>query len=86
MFPARALCVIGLGFAVAGAFFVSVATAVAGIILGMVGYFLGARLFGTLVVALSIVTLFTGLLIGPFSIPGSYDEPTNGVERPSSGK
>lgn len=77
---------VGLGFAVAGAFFVSVATAVLGVLLGMVGYFLGARAFGTAIVLLSIAALFIGLLIGPFSIPGSYDQPTNGVSRPSSGK
>ena len=86
LFSARALCVTGLIFAVIGAFFVSVATAVLGVLLGMVGYFLGARVFGTVVVFLSIATLFIGLLIGPFSIPGSYDQPTNGVSRPSSGK
>lgn len=86
LFPARALCVIGLIFAVVGAFFVSVGTAVLGVLLGMVGYFLGARAFGTAVVLLSIATLFIGLLIGPLSIPGSYDQPTNGTERPSSGK
>lgn len=86
LFPARALCVIGLGFAVAGAFFVSVATAVLGMTLGMVGYFLGARVFGTVVVILSIATLFIGLLVGPAAIPGSYDGPMNGTTRPSSGK
>ena len=86
LFPARTLCVIGLGFAVVGAFFVSVATSVFGMVLGMVGYFLGARVFGTIVVVLSIATLFIGLLIGPAAIPGSYDLPRNGTERPSSGK
>ncbi len=87
LFPARALCVLGLGSAVVGAFFVSLATNVLGMILGMVGYFLGARVFGTVVVILSIATLFIGLLVGPLAIPGSYDQPaTNGTERPSSGK
>lgn len=77
---------IGLIFAVVGAFFVSVGTAVLGVLLGMVGYFLGARVLGTVVVLLSVAALFIGLLIGPLSIPGSYDQPTNGTERPSSGK
>lgn len=77
---------IGLGLAVVGAFFVSLATSVLGMILGMMGYLLGARAFGTVVVILSIVTLFVGLLIGPLSIPGSYEQPTNGTSRPSSGK
>ncbi|MDP8940131.1 MAG: hypothetical protein M3N10_07545 [Actinomycetota bacterium] len=86
LFPARALCVVGLGFAVVGAFFVSLATAVLGMILGMVGYFLGARVFGAVVVILSIATLFLGLLVGPAAIPGTYDEPMNGATRPSSGE
>lgn len=86
LFAARALCVIGLGFAIVGAFFVSVATAVVGIVLGIVGYFLGARVFGTVVIVLSIATLSIGLLIGPGAIPGSYDGPMNGTTRPSSGK
>ena len=77
---------IGLILAVVGVFFVSVATSVLGMLLGMVGYFLGARVFGAVVVLLSIATLFIGLLIGPLSIPGSYDQPSNGTERPSSGK
>lgn len=86
LFPARALCVVGLSFAVVGAFFVSMATDVLGIVLGMVGYFLGARVLGTVVVILSIATLLVGLLVGPLSIPGAYDQPTNGTSRPSSGK
>lgn len=85
LFPARALCVVGLGCAIVGAFFVSVATAVLGMILGMAGYFLGARVFGTVVIILSIATLFIGLLIGPVTIPGTYEQPTNGADRPSSG-
>jgi hypothetical protein len=84
MFPARALCVVGMSFAVVGAFFVSVATDVLGMVLGMVGYFLGARVFGSVVVILSIATLLIGLLVGPAALPGSYDQPTNGVERPAS--
>ena len=86
MFPARALCVVGMSFAVVGAFFVSVATDVLGLVLGMVGYFLGARILGTVVIVLSIATLLIGLLVGPAALPGSYDQPTHGAERPSSGK
>ena len=82
--PARALCVIAISFAVLGAFFVSVATDVLGVVLGMVGYFLGARVLGTVVVILSIATLFIGLLVGPVALPGSYDQPTHGTERPAS--
>lgn len=84
MFPARALCVVGMSFAVVGAFFVSIATDVLGIVLGMVGYFLGARILGAVVVILSITTLFIGLLVGPAALPGSYDQPTHGTERPAS--
>ncbi len=86
LFPARALCVVGMSFAVVGAFFVSVATDVLGVVLGMVGYFLGARVLGTVVVILSIATLLIGLLVGPAALPGSYDQPTHGAERPSSGR
>jgi hypothetical protein len=86
LFPARALCVIGASFAVVGAFFVSMATDILGMVLGMVGYFLGARVLGTVVVILSIATLLIGLLVGPAAIPGSYDQPTNGTSRPSSGR
>ena len=84
LFPARVLCVVGMSLAVVGAFFVSVATDVLGMVLGMVGYFLGARVLGTVVVVLSIATLLIGLLVGPVALPGSYDQPTHGTERPSS--
>lgn len=76
---------LGLGAAVVGAFFASVATAVVGILLGMAGYYMGARHFGRIVVVLSTAALFIGLLIGPVTIPGTYDQPTNGADRPSSG-
>jgi hypothetical protein len=78
LFPARILCAVGLGFAVLGAFFVSVGTNVVGIVLGAVGYYLGARVFGVVVIVLSVATLFIGLLIGQGAIPGSYDEIMNG--------
>ena len=84
LFPARALCVVGMSIALVGAFFVSIATDVFGIVLGMVGYFLGARVLGAVVVILSIATLLLGLLVGPAALPGSYDQPTHGTERPAS--
>jgi len=84
LFPARALCMVGMSFAVVGVFFVSVATDVLGMVLGMLGYFLGARVLGTVVVILSIATLLIGLLVGPAALPGSYDQPTHGTERPAS--
>ena len=84
LFPARALCVVGVSFAVVGVFFVSIATDVLGMVLGTVGYFLGARVLGTVVVVLSIATLLIGLLVGSAALPGSYDQPTHGTERPAS--
>lgn len=86
LFPARALCVLGLSFALVGAFFVSIATDVLGLVLGMVGYVLGARALGAVVVIVSIATLFVGLTVGPLAIPGSYDRQTDGISRPSSGE
>ncbi|MDP8926791.1 MAG: hypothetical protein M3M97_07760 [Actinomycetota bacterium] len=86
LFPARALCVVGVSIAVVGAFFVSVATDVLGMLLGAVGYYLGSRVFGVVVIILSVVTLFIGLLAGQGVLPGSYDEIVNGYMRPSSGK
>ncbi len=81
LFPGRALCAAGLGAAVLGAFFVSVSTNVAGVILGMVGYYLGARVFGVIVIVLSAATLLIGLLVGPAAMPGAYDQETNGVPK-----
>ena len=86
LFPARALCVVGVSFAVVGAFFVEIAIDVLGMILGAVGYYLGSRVFGAVVIILSVVTLFIGLLAGQGVIPGSYDEIVNGYMQPSSGK
>lgn len=81
LLPARILCATGLGFAVIGAFFISVGTNIVGMILGIVGYYLGARVFGVLVIVLSTVTLFIGLLFAPGALPGSYDEEVNGVTK-----
>jgi hypothetical protein len=81
LLPARILCAIGLGFAVIGAFFISVGTSVVGMILGLVGYYMGARVFGVLVIVLSTITLFIGLLIGPGAIPGAYDEAVEGLTK-----
>lgn len=81
LLPARILCATGLGFAVIGAFFISVGTNIVGMILGLVGYYFGARVFGVLVIVLSTVTLFIGLLIGPGSIPGTYDEAVEGLTK-----
>lgn len=81
LLPARVLCAIGLGFAVVGAFFISVGTNIVGMALGLVGYYLGARVFGVLVIVLSTVTLFIGLLIAQGAIPGTYDEAVDGITK-----
>jgi hypothetical protein len=81
LLPARILCAIGLGFAVIGAFFISVGTNVVGMILGVVGYYFGARVFGVLVIVLATITLFIGLLLGPGAIPGAYDEAVEGLTK-----
>jgi hypothetical protein len=75
-----------VSFAVVGAFFVEIATDILGMILGAVGYYLGSRVFGAVVIILSVVTLFIGLLAGQGVIPGSYDEIVDGYMQPSSGK
>ena len=79
LFPARALCVIGLGSAVVGAFFVSIGTNVVGMMLGAIGYYLGARVFGVVIIVLSLITIFIGLAVGQDPMPGAYDEIINGV-------
>lgn len=81
LLPARILCATGLGFAVIGAFFISIGTNIIGLVLGMVGYYLGARVFGVLVIVLSTITLFIGLLFAPGALPGSYDEAVDGVTK-----
>ena len=78
LLPGRILCSIGLAFAVTGVFFVDVATDVVGMLLGATGYYLGSRVFGTLIMVLSVVTLFIGLLAGQGAIPGSYEELMSG--------
>lgn len=69
----RLLCGLGIALAVIGAFFVSIATNVLGIVLGMVGYVLGSRRLGTLTIILALVTLVGGLFLGQGVVPGAYD-------------
>lgn len=78
----RILCATGLGLAVVGAFFVSVGTDILGMVLGATGYGLGTRIFGVVVIVLSTVTLFIGLVVGQDPMPGSYDEIMNGFSGP----
>jgi hypothetical protein len=81
LLPGRILCAIGLGFAVTGMFFVEVGTDVVGMILGAMGYYLRARVFGVVVIVISVITLFVGLLAGQDVIPGAYNEAVDGLRR-----
>ena len=74
----RIICAVGLGSAMIGAYYVSVGTNVMGMLLGMIGYYLGARVFGVVIIVLSTITLFIGLLVGQGAVPGAYDEIMNG--------
>ena len=76
----RLLSVFALAFCVPlGALFVSVATGAVGIVLGITGYLLGARMLGRLTVVLCTVAMFVGLLVGQGVIPGdAYDRVVDG--------
>jgi hypothetical protein len=63
-----------------GILFVSVATGAVGIMLGVVGYSLGARRFGSAAVVLCAAVMFLGLLVGQGAMPGSYDATLDGVK------
>lgn len=76
---ARLLCAVGILLAVIGAFFISVALNVLGMVLGMVGYTLGARRLGPITVVLALLTLVIGLLLGQGVLPGAYDRITDGL-------
>jgi len=77
----RALCGVALIFCVpVGVLFVSVATGAVGIVLGVVGYLLGARTLGRLAVVACTVAMFLGLLVGQGAIPGSYDAMLDGIK------
>lgn len=80
VFIGRALCVLGLGSAVFGAYFVSIATEAVGIALGAAGYYLGARTLASATILLCVVATFVGLLVGQGYIPGPYDAEADGVK------
>ena len=63
-----------------GILFVSVATGAVGIILGVVGYALGARRFGSVAVVLCAAVMFLGLLVGQGAMRGSYDATLEGAK------
>ena len=64
LLPGRMLSITGLILAVIGAFFVSVAMNGLGMILGMLGYALGARILGSVASWLSLITIFIGVFFG----------------------
>ena len=68
-----------------GILFVSIATGAVGIILGIVGYALGARRTGSVAVVLCTVAMFLGLLVGQGAMPGSYDALLDGVKEALQG-
>ena len=77
----RVLSAIALIFCVpVGILFVSVATGAVGIVLGIVGYALGARRLGSVAVVLCTAAMFLGLLVGQGAMPGSYDAMLDGVK------
>ncbi len=87
----RILSVIAILFCVpVGIIFVSVATGAVGIVLGVVGYALGARALGFVAVVLCTAAVFLGLLAGQGAMPGSYDAALDGVkeaiQEPFSGR
>lgn len=78
----RIASVIALIFCVpVGILFVSVATGAVGIVLGILGYTLGARKLGLVAVVLCTVAFFLGLLIGQGAMPGAYDAALDGVKQ-----
>ncbi len=82
----RVLSVIALLFCVpVGIVFVSIATGAVGVVLGIVGYALGARRVGSVAVVLCAVAMFLGLLVGQGAMPGSYDALLDGVKEALQG-
>lgn len=62
--PGRILSVTGVIFGVIGAFYVSIAMNILGIILGMSGYAFGSRILGGVACVLSLILLFIGIFFG----------------------
>ncbi len=86
LIPGRILCVIGLSLAVTGAFFVDMSSGIIGMMLGAMGYYLGARVLGVAIIVICMVTLSFGLVAGQGAIPGAYDEVMNGYSSPAPGR
>ncbi|ABG03638.1 hypothetical protein Rxyl_0668 [Rubrobacter xylanophilus DSM 9941] len=69
----RMLCVIGILIAPFGAYAISVVLDAVALILGTIGFALGARTLGAATVVLAVVAMFVGLLAGEGMVPGAYD-------------
>ncbi len=79
-FWGRVLCAVGIVLAIVGAFFVSIASEGIGIALGVAGYMLGVRALGVTTIVLCVAAAAVGLFVGPYAMPGSYDELVNGIK------
>lgn len=66
---ARLLCAVAIALVLFGAYFVSVATEVVALLLGAVGYALGARRLGIVTMVLAVIAAFVGLWWGAGRIP-----------------
>lgn len=66
---ARLLCAVAIALVLFGAYFVSVATEVVALLLGAVGYVLGARRLGIVTMVLAVIAAFAGLWWGAGRIP-----------------
>ena len=80
VFWGQALCTVGILLAIVGAFFVSIASEGIGAALGVAGYQLGARALGFTTIVLCVAAAFVGLFVGPYAMPGTYDELVNGIK------
>lgn len=74
-FVGRAVCGIGILMCIAvfvfgGVYTANVSAGALGIVLGIIGYFLGANRLGTATIIISIITIFYGLAAGQDLIPG----------------
>lgn len=65
----RLLCSAAIALVPFGAYFVSVATEFVALLLGVIGYYLGARRLGIAAVALAVAAAFVGLWWGAGRIP-----------------
>lgn len=74
-FLGRALCGLGILLCIAvfvfgGVYTANVSAGALGIVLGIVGYFMGSNRLGTVTIIISIITIFYGLAAGQDLIPG----------------